>query len=115
MCRRANAGGAGKMLYLSPDNRMGRMYPGYNRLEAGSSSTGSGAPDHDLLKGVKFPLIMTLDTSKKPKGGDGGIAGPVMPAAEIAKLKTRLAQIESGRTGKPTAKRSIKLRRKRAG
>jgi hypothetical protein len=33
MCRRANAVGAGKMLYLSPDNRIGRICPGYNRLE----------------------------------------------------------------------------------
>jgi hypothetical protein len=33
MCRRANAVGPGKMLYLSPDNRIGRICPGYNRLE----------------------------------------------------------------------------------
>jgi ribosome-binding protein aMBF1 (putative translation factor) len=58
-----------------------------------------------LLKGVEFPLITTLDTSKTPKAGDVRIAAPVMAAAEIAKLKTRLAQIESGRRGKPTARR----------
>jgi len=37
-----------------------------------------------------------------------------MAAAEISKLKTRLAQIESGRTGKPTARRGEPKRSKPA-
>ena len=35
------------------------------------------APDHSLLKRVKFPSIETLDTSKTPKAGDARITAPV--------------------------------------
>jgi uncharacterized protein len=63
------------------------------------------APDHDLLKRVKFPPIATLDTSKTPKAGDVPIAAPVLAAADISKLKAQFARIEAGRPEKTAPKR----------
>ena len=56
------------------------------------------APDHSLLKRVKFPAITTLDTSKTPKAGDARITTPVLAHTDIAKLKTAFARIQSGRS-----------------
>jgi ribosome-binding protein aMBF1 (putative translation factor) len=66
------------------------------------------APDHSLLKRVKFPPITTLDTSKTPKAGDTRITAPVLAATDIAKLKTAFARIQSGRgsTKAPAPKRT---------
>ncbi len=61
------------------------------------------APDHDLLKRVKFPPIATLDTSKTPKAGDTPTAAPVLAGADISKLRTKLAQIEAGDVGSKAA------------
>src|SRR5271170_1842867 len=65
------------------------------------------APDHSLLKRVKFPAITTLDTSKTPKAGDTRITAPVLAATDIAKLKAAFARIQSGRssTRAPAPKR----------
>jgi DNA helicase HerA-like ATPase len=62
------------------------------------------APDHALLKRVKFPPIVTLDTSKTPKAGDVRITAPVLAHTDIAKLKATFARIESGHAA-PTASR----------
>jgi ribosome-binding protein aMBF1 (putative translation factor) len=56
------------------------------------------APDHSLLKRVKFPPITTLDTSKTPKAGDARITAPVLAATDIAKIKAAFARIQTGRT-----------------
>src|ERR1700756_1476117 len=56
------------------------------------------APDHSLLKRVKFPPITTLDTSKTPKAGDARIPAPVLAHTDIAKLKTAFARLQSGRS-----------------
>jgi ribosome-binding protein aMBF1 (putative translation factor) len=56
------------------------------------------APDHDLLKRVKFPSITTLDTSKTPKAGDTRITAPVLAATDIAKIKAAFARIQTGRS-----------------
>jgi uncharacterized protein len=60
------------------------------------------APDHSLLKRVKFPAIVTLDTSKTPKAGDARITAPVLAHTDIAKLRAAFARIQSGR-GSPKA------------
>jgi DNA-binding transcriptional regulator YiaG len=62
------------------------------------------APDHDLLKRVKFLPIATLDTSKTPRAGDAPITAPVLAAADIAKLKNTFAKIEGRPEGKATPK-----------
>jgi hypothetical protein len=66
------------------------------------------APDHSLLKRVKFPAITTLDTSKTPKASDARITAPVLAATDIAKLKAAFARILSERTiaKAPTPKRA---------
>ena len=66
------------------------------------------APDHSLLKRVKFPPITTLDTSKPPKAGDTRITAPVLAATDIAKLKTVFERIQFGRSSSkaPTPKRA---------
>jgi ribosome-binding protein aMBF1 (putative translation factor) len=56
------------------------------------------APDHSLLKRVKFPPITTLDTSKTPKAGDTRITAPVLAATDIAKIKAAFVRIQTGRT-----------------
>ncbi len=58
------------------------------------------APDHDLLKRVKFPPIKTLDTSKTPKAGDTRITAPVLAGTDLAKIRSEFARIQSGRAGK---------------
>jgi hypothetical protein len=62
------------------------------------------ASDHDLIKRVKFPPIVTLDTSKTPKAGDGPLVAPVLAEADIEKLKGRFTQIEGQQTGRATPK-----------
>jgi DNA-binding XRE family transcriptional regulator len=59
------------------------------------------APDHDLLKRVKFPPIATLDTSKTPKAGDARLITPVLAGVNISKLKTRLERTLAQHGGKP--------------
>jgi ribosome-binding protein aMBF1 (putative translation factor) len=61
------------------------------------------APDHDLLKRVKFPHIKTLDTSKTPKAGDTRITAPVLAGTDIAKIKAAFARIASGRANTAVA------------
>src|SRR4029077_15650624 len=56
------------------------------------------APDHSLLKRVKFPPIITLDTSKTPKAGDARITAPVLAATDIAKIKAAFVRIQTGRS-----------------
>lgn len=53
------------------------------------------APDHDLLKRVKFPVIHTLDTSKTPKAGDTRITAPVLASADLAKITKQIQAIQS--------------------
>src|SRR3984893_15913763 len=61
------------------------------------------APDHSLLKRVKFPAITTLDTSKTPKAGDARITAPVLAATDIAKLRAAFARIQSSGRSSPKA------------
>src|ERR1700730_2991458 len=61
------------------------------------------APDHALLKHVKFPAITTLDTSKTPKAGDARITAPVLAATDIAKLRAAFARIQSSGRSSPKA------------
>jgi DNA-binding XRE family transcriptional regulator len=63
------------------------------------------APDHSLLKRVKFPLISTLDTSKTPKAGDARITAPVLAGADISKLKAVFARIQAGHAEPSAPKR----------
>jgi DNA-binding transcriptional regulator YiaG len=70
------------------------------------------APDHDLLKRVKFPPIVTLDTSKTPKAGDKPLTAPVLAEADIKKLKGRFAQIEGQQTGRAAPKPTVTKRAK---
>ncbi len=67
------------------------------------------APDHDLLKRVKFPHIRTLDTSKTPKAGDTRITAPVLAGTDIAKIKAEFARIQSGRA-KPVASKQARAK-----
>ncbi len=53
------------------------------------------APDHDLLKRVKFPPIRTLDTSKTPKAGDTRITAPVLASADLAKITKQIQAIQA--------------------
>jgi uncharacterized protein len=62
------------------------------------------APDHDLLKRVKFPPIATLDTSKTPKAGDTPLSAPVLAEADIDRLKSKFAQME----GRPSSRATVK-------
>jgi hypothetical protein len=62
------------------------------------------APDHNLLKRVKFPPIATLDTSKTPNAGDSPIVAPVLAETDIAKLRRTFTQLESRQTGKAPPK-----------
>jgi ribosome-binding protein aMBF1 (putative translation factor) len=57
------------------------------------------APDHDLLKHVKFPPIHTLDTSKTPKAGEARIAAPVLASADIANIARRIQAIQAAQEG----------------
>ena len=64
------------------------------------------APDHDLLKRVKFPLIATLDTSKTPTAGDARITAPVLASADLAKITRQIQAIQATQGG--NAKRPAK-------
>jgi hypothetical protein len=66
------------------------------------------APDHDLLKRVKFPPIATLDTSKTPKAGDARLITPVLAGVNISKLKTRLERILAQHGGKLTPPKRLR-------
>jgi uncharacterized protein len=57
------------------------------------------APDHDLLKRVKFPLIATLDTSKTPTAGDARITAPVLASADLAKITRQIQAIQATQGG----------------
>ena len=57
------------------------------------------APDHDLLKHVKFPPIHTLDTSKTPKAGEARMAAPVLASADIANIARRIQAIQAAQDG----------------
>jgi uncharacterized protein len=74
------------------------------------------APDHALLKKVKFPAITTLDTSKTPKAGDTRITAPVLAATDIAKIKAAFARIQTGRSTPkvPAPRRNNRVSSKRA-
>src|SRR6516164_4309290 len=64
------------------------------------------APDHDLLKQVKFPAIRTLDTSKTPKAGDTRINAPVLASADHAKITKQIQAIQAAQGS--NAKRTMK-------
>jgi uncharacterized protein len=73
------------------------------------------APDHDLLKRVKFPPIVTLDTSKTPKAGDKPLGTPVLAEADITRLKSKFAQLEGRQQlGRATPKSAKVVRAKTA-
>jgi uncharacterized protein len=58
------------------------------------------APDHDLLKHVRFPKIGTLDTSKTPKAGDARITAPVLASADLVKITKQIQAIQAVQGGK---------------
>jgi len=58
------------------------------------------APDHGLLKHVKFPPIQTLDTSKTPKAGETRITAPVLASADLAKITRQIEAIQATQDGK---------------
>jgi len=68
------------------------------------------APDHNLLKHVRFPAIHTLDTSKTPKPGDARITAPVLASADVVKITRQIEAIEATQSSK--AKYSTKARAK---
>jgi len=68
------------------------VYDSLARLKVGEGWI--WAPDHDLLKRVKFPPIRTLDTSKTPKAGDGRITAPLLASADIAKITEQIQAIQ---------------------
>ena len=53
------------------------------------------APDHNLLKHVKFPAIHTLDTSKTPKAGETRIAAPGLASADIENITRQIQAIQA--------------------
>lgn len=64
------------------------------------------APDHDLLKRVKFPPIQTLDTSKTPKAGEARITAPVLARADLEKIARQIEAIQATQdAGKGKSKR----------
>jgi ribosome-binding protein aMBF1 (putative translation factor) len=74
------------------------------------------APDFDLLKRVRFPLIRTLDTSKTPKAGEKQVAAPVLAKADIAKITKQIQEIQTGRAHpgvetRPAAVKPARVRR----
>lgn len=81
-----------------------RVYDSLARLPVGEGWI--WAPDHDLLKHVKFPPIQTLDTSKTPKAGDARITAPVLATADLAKIAKQIQAIQA--TQGSTSKRSPK-------
>src|SRR5262249_15161407 len=67
-----------------------RVYESLAKLPVGEGWI--WAPDHDLLKHVRFPKIATLDTSKTPKAGDKRITAPVLASANLVKITTGITQ-----------------------
>ena len=63
------------------------------------------APDFDLLKRVRFPLIRTLDTSKTPKAGEKLLTAPVLAKADIAKITKQIQDIQAERAKPGTTAR----------
>src|SRR6516162_458793 len=53
------------------------------------------APDHNLLKHVRFPAIQTLDTSKTPKAGEVRILAPVLAPADIENISRQIQVIQA--------------------
>ena len=53
------------------------------------------APNHNLLKHVRFPAIHTLDTSKTPKVGETRIAAPVLASADIENITRQIQAIQA--------------------
>jgi len=53
------------------------------------------APNHNLLKHVRFPAIHTLDTSKTPKAGETRIAAPVLASADIENITRQIQAIQA--------------------
>ena len=72
-----------------------KVYESLARLPVGEGWI--WAPDHDLLKHVKFPPIHTLDTSKTPQAGDARITAPVLASADLARIGRQIEAIESAR------------------
>jgi ribosome-binding protein aMBF1 (putative translation factor) len=73
------------------------VYDSLARLRVGEGRI--WAPDHDLLKRVKFPLIATLDTSKTPTAGDARITAPVLASADLAKITRQIQAIQATQGG----------------
>lgn len=81
-----------------------KVYESLARLPVGEGWI--WAPDHDLLKHVRFPKIATLDTSKTPKAGDTRITAPVLASADLMKITKQIQTIEALQDGK--SKRAVK-------
>jgi uncharacterized protein len=58
------------------------------------------APDHNLLKHVRFRAIHTLDTSKTPKAGDAPITAAVLASADVVKITRQIEAIEATQSSK---------------
>lgn len=69
------------------------------------------APDFDLLKRVRFPLITTLDTSKTPKAGERRAETPVLAKTDIAKITEQIEAIQA-KPKQADSPRSSKLRKR---
>jgi uncharacterized protein len=76
-----------------------RVYDSLAKLPVGEGWI--WAPDHDLLKHVKFPPILTLDTSKTPKAGDARITAPVLATADLAKITKQIQAIQATQGSTP--------------
>jgi hypothetical protein len=83
------------------------VYDSLARLKVGEGWI--WAPDHDLLKRVKFPPIKTLDTSKTPKAGDTRITAPVLAGVDIATIKGEFARIQSGHPAKAAKPKTARV------
>ena len=69
------------------------------------------APDFDLLKRVRFPMISTLDTSKTTKAAERRIEAPVLAKTDITKITRQIEAIQAKPArGTPTL---VPARRKR--
>ena len=84
------------------------VYDSLARLKVGEGWI--WAPDHDLLRRVKFPHIKTLDTSKTPKAGDARITAPVLAGVDLAAIKSEFARLQSGRPGKAKAPKAAPVK-----
>jgi ribosome-binding protein aMBF1 (putative translation factor) len=80
-----------------------KVYESLARLPVGEGWI--WAPDHDLLKQVKFPSIQTLDTSKTPKAGEVRILAPVLAPADIENISRQIQVIQAAQgAGKSKSK-----------